>query len=109
MLRLAGFNSGSGVGARGGCSAGRLASIAALGGRFTPANMVLLRRFAFGSRLLFAAQRQTGRLAVCSVSIPRGSESPLVRSHRPCGYQAYLVHFGIVCFFVAIPTEYGGT
>ena len=26
-----------------------------------------------------------------------------------CGYRAYLVHFGIVRFFMAIPTEYEGT
>ena len=33
------------------------------------------------SRLLFAAERQTDRLAVSRVPIPRGSESPLVHSH----------------------------
>ena len=41
----------------------------------------LLERFMLVSRLLFAAERQTGRLAICFVSIPRGSGSPLVRSH----------------------------
>ena len=49
--------------------------------RFTPVIAVLLQRFAFGSRLLFDAERQTGRLAVSCVSIPRGSGSPLERSH----------------------------
>ncbi len=39
----------------------------------------------------------------------RGSESPLVRSHMSCGYRACLVHFGIVRFLLAIPTEYEET
>ena len=42
--------------------------------RFTPGLAVLLGRFAFGSRLLFAAWRQTGRLAVSCVSIPPGRD-----------------------------------
>ena len=49
------------------------------------------------------------RLAVSCVSIPRGSGSPLERSRRLCGYRTCLVHFWIVRFFVAIPTEYEGT
>ena len=59
---------------------------------------------AFVSRLLFAAERQTGRLARGCVSIPRGSGSPLVRSRMACGYPTLLVHFGLVRFFAAIPT-----
>ena len=55
-------------------------------------------------RLLFAAARQTGRLAVGCVSIPRGSGSPFVRSRMSYGYRAVLVHFGIAHFFMAIPT-----
>ena len=58
----------------------------------------LLERFMLVSRLLFAAQRQTGRLARGCVSIPRGSGSPLERSQRPCGYRTLQVHFGIVRF-----------
>ena len=49
------------------------------------------------------------RLAVSCVSIPRGSGSPLELSRRLCGYRTCLVHFWIVRFFVAIPTEYEGT
>ena len=49
------------------------------------------------------------RLAVSCVSIPRGSGSPLERSQRPCGYRTCLVHFWIVRFLAAIPTEYEGT
>ena len=46
-------------------------SVAAFCLRFTPVIAVLLQRFAFGSRLLFDAERQTGRLAVSCVPIPR--------------------------------------
>ena len=35
----------------------------------------------------------------------RGSRSPVVRSQWPCGYRALWVHFGLVRFFMAIPTE----
>ena len=35
----------------------------------------------------------------------RGSGSPIVRSQRPCDYRTQLVHFGIVRFLAAIPTE----
>ena len=44
---------------------------------------------------------------MCHVSIPRGSESPLVRSRVSCGYRACLVHFGLVRFLLAIPTGDG--
>ena len=40
----------------------------------------LLECFMFVLRLLFDAQHQTGRLAICFVPIPRGSGSPFVRS-----------------------------
>ena len=57
------------------------------------------------SRLLFAAWRQTERLAGCCVPIPpwvviAGSA---FSNHR-CGYRAFLVHFGRARFFMAIPT-----
>ena len=42
--------------------------------RFTPVIAVLLQRFAFGSRLLFDAERQTGRLAVSCVPVPPGRD-----------------------------------
>ena len=35
----------------------------------------------------------------------RGSGSPVVRSRMSRGYRALLVHFGLVRFFMAIPTE----
>ena len=55
-------------------------------------------------------ERQTGRLAICSVPIPpwvviAGSAF----SNRRCGYWAFLVHFGLARFFMAIPTENEGT
>ena len=59
---------------------------------------VSIAAFCARSRLLFAALRQTGRLSLSFVSIPRGSGSPLERSQRPCGYRTLQVHFGIVRF-----------
>ena len=55
-------------------------------------------------------ERQTGRLAGCSVSVPpwvviAGSAF----SNRRRGYPAFLVHFGLARFFMAIPTENEGT
>ena len=62
------------------------------------------------SRLLFDAQRQTERLAECSVPIPpwvviAGSAF----SNRQCDYRGWLVHFGLARFLAAIPTENEGT
>ena len=73
---------------------------------FCAGHTFLSEYLAFVSRLLFAAERQTGRLAGCSVPISRGSGSPLERSQRPCGYRDSLVHFGFARFFMAIPTEF---
>ena len=39
----------------------------------------------------------------------RGSGSPLARSQWPCGYRTWWIHFGLVRFFMAIPTENEGT
>ena len=47
-----------------------------------PVIAFLSPRIALGSRLLFAL-RQTGRLAVSRVPVPRGSRSPLTRSQIP--------------------------
>ena len=66
--------------------------------RYAPGDAFLSLRFALGTRLLFAAWRQTGRLAQSSVSVPRGSRSPLVRSPMFCGYRTLWVHFGLVRF-----------
>ncbi|MDD7366065.1 MAG: hypothetical protein PUG91_02075, partial [Clostridiales bacterium] len=51
-------------------------------------------------------ERQTGRLAICCVSIPpwvviAGSAF----SNRQCDYRGWLVHFGLARFLAAIPTE----
>ncbi len=62
------------------------------------------------SRLLFAAWRQTGRLAGGCVSIPPWVEiAGSAFSNWRCGYRAWRVHFGLARFFVAIPTEDEGT
>ena len=62
------------------------------------------RSVCLGSRLLFDAQRQTGRLAICSVPVPQVESA--IRAFSMCrrGYRAWLVHFGIVCLFAAIST-----
>ena len=50
-------------------------------------------------------ERQTGRLAICSVPIPPWVVIAIrAFSNRRCGYPAFLVHFGFVRFFMAIPT-----
>ena len=59
----------------------------------TPAATFLLARFMFDHACCLPHARQTGRLAVGCVSIPRGSGSPLERSQRPCGYRTLPVHF----------------
>ena len=55
-------------------------------------------------------ERQTERLAICSVPIPpwvviAGSAF----SNRQCGHRISWVHFGLARFFMAIPTENEGT
>ena len=64
--------------------------------------------FALGSRLLFAAWRQTGRLAICFVSILPDRDRHCAFSRCRCGYLTLLVHFGIVRLFVAISTGLRG-
>ena len=50
--------------------------------------------------------RQTGRLAGCCVSIPPWVGIAIrAFSNRWYGYRGWLVHFGLACFFMAIPTE----
>ena len=66
----------------------------------------LLECFAFGSRLLFAAKRQTGRLAVSCVSIPPGRDRHSCVLAALFGYLPLWVHFGFVRFFMAISTGY---
>ena len=117
-LRLAGYSSGSGDCARGGCSAGGCGSCAGLrslyaGRAFLLECLVLVRAhhtflpkcFMLDHACCLPHERQTGRLAICSVPVPpwvviAGSAF----SNRRCGYRAFLVHFGRARFLVAIPT-----
>ena len=85
--------------------------------RFTPGFAVLSRRFALarvwhcvpvaalflGSRLLFVL-RQTGRLAISCVPIPPGRDRHSCVLAALFGYLTWRVHFGLVRFFMAIPT-----
>ena len=54
-----------------------------MGGRISVGGMFafLLERFAFDHACLFSLSGKKKRLAMCHVPIPRGSGSPLVRSH----------------------------
>ena len=102
MLRLAGFSAGRSVCARGGCSAGQSESIAAFcvrimtGARFYrnvlrsdhAYRAFLSECLAFGSRLLFAAERQTGRLARRCVPIPPWVEIAI---------RAFSRHSSVIC------------
>ena len=132
-LRLAGFSSGTGVCARGGTAEqfgmrsleceiearwahGETASSGHCGKPLPHAAFHVpfdtrtglwksIAAFCSSHACCLPRERQTGRLATGCISIPRGSESPFVRSHMSCGYRARLVHFGIVRFLLAIPTE----
>ena len=120
-LRPAGYSSGRGDCARGGCSARRWGSLAGGGCLSCAGRAVLSECPAFDhaclcgflavsyvrSRLLFAALRQTGRLAGCCVPIPPWVEiANSAFSWCRCGYLPWRVHFGFVRFFMAIPTGY---
>ena len=119
MLRLAGCSSGRrdcarGVGLRerGGSRAGLCSSCA---GRailsecrvFVRAHHAFLSECpVFDHACCLPPVRQTGRLAICCVSIPpwvviAGSAF----SNRQCDYRGWLVHFGLARFLAAIPTE----
>ena len=109
MLCLAGFSSGRSLGARGGlfCAAMRLCRGALWSIHVCYA--FLLECFVFDHACCLPHERQTERLAICSVPIPpwvviAGSAF----SNRRCGYRAFLVHFGRARFLVAIPTENEG-
>ena len=60
--------------------------------------------FCLGSRLLFAAWRQTGRLAMCSVSIPPGRDRHSCVLAALFGYLPWMVHFGLGCFLQVLST-----
>ena len=71
-----------------------------------PGDAFLSRRFAFDHACCLPPERQTGRLAGGCVPIPpwvgiAGSAF----SDRWCAYRISWVHFGLVRFFMAIPTE----
>ena len=55
------------------------------------------------SRLLFDAERQTGRLAVSCVPIPRGSRSPFVRSRGALRLSASVGSLRVCAFFYGDP------
>ena len=63
----------------------------------------LLRRCMFVSRLLFAAQRQTGRLAICCVPIPARAGSPVVRSRGGVGLSGLFGSFEDCAFLCGDP------
>ena len=65
----------------------------------------LLQRFVRLTPVVCHVSAKQDGLRCVALFVPRGSESPFVRSHMSCGYRACLVHFGIVCFLLAIPTE----
>ena len=106
-LSLAGFGSGRSVGARGGdngdCPAWRWSSIVAFCARLMSAVQfyrnvlrsithivaVLLGRFGLDYACCLT-ERQTGRLAICFVSIPRGSGAPFVRSRGGIGLSCFV-------------------
>ena len=95
--------------ARGGRSAGRCDSVAA----FCVWTQPVMRLYWSVLRSVHACclphERQTGRLAICSVPVPPWVEIAIrVFSNRWCGYRTWLVHFGLVRFLAAIPTEKRG-
>ena len=69
-LRPAGYSSGRGDCARGGCSAGRCGSLGMFYVRITSVFAVLSRRLMFDHACCLPRERQTGRLAICCVPIP---------------------------------------
>ena len=71
---------------------------------------VSIGRFCVRSRLsLFLCQEKRDGLRYVAFLFRRGSGSPLACSRRTYGYRAWLVHFGPVRLFAAIPTKYWET
>ena len=69
----------------------------------------LLERFAFGSRLLFAAERQTGRLAISCVSIPPGRDRHSCVLAALARLSAFVGSLRVGRLFAAISTGRPGT
>ena len=65
----------------------------------------LLERFTFDYACCLTHSAKQNGLRNVSFLFRRGSGPPVVRSQRPSDYRTQLVHFGIVRFFAAIPTE----
>ena len=76
----------------------------------TPVDAVLLECFASDHACLFSfvRKRETACGMLHSYSAV-GRDRHLYVLMTLCGYQTLLVHFGLVRFFMAIPTEYEGT
>ena len=98
-LRLAGYSSGTGVCARGGCSARLCVPVAALCHRLMAGLAVLSPRFAIGSRLSFSSLMKKRRLAIACVPVPPGRDR---HSHVLQCWRGYLPLAGSlwVCAFL---------
>ena len=109
MLCLAGFSSGRSLGARGGlfCAAMRLCRGALWSIHVCYA--FLLECFVFDHACCLPHERQTGRLAICSVPIPPGRDRHSCVLAVLFGYLPLWVYFGFVRSFVAISTGVPGT
>ena len=71
-----------------------------------PVDAVLLKCLASDHAcLFFLVRKKRDGLRYAAFLFPRGSKSPLVRSRVSYGYRTLWVHFGIVRFLLAIPTE----
>ena len=113
MLRLAGYSSGTGVCARGGCSVRLCVPVAAFCHRLMAGLAVLSRRFAsahgwpcgsvaafcLGSRLSFSSLRKKRRLAIACVPVPPGRDR---HSHVLQCWRGYLPLAGSLwgCAFI---------
>ena len=108
MLRLAGFSSGRGDCARGGWSAGRCGSVAAvcLGSRLTLRFYWNVLPSVHACLFSFVRKKETA----CGVLrfYSAGRDRLRAFSQCRCSYMPLWVHFGFGCFFMAISTGYRG-
>ena len=68
---------------------------------------VLSKCFAFNHACCLPHSAKQDGLRNVAFLFRRGSGSPVTRSRMSCGYRAWLVYSGIVCFLAAIPTGDG--